>query len=65
MLVEVSVPLDVIGTVRCDFDGNYHVEVNGHEVDTDRETYWRVIEARDSQDHFRRRVRELGIEVEL
>lgn len=61
MLVEVSVPLDVIGTVKCDFDGNYHVEVNGHEVDTDEETYWRVIEARDA--HFRS-MRDLGVDVD-
>lgn len=61
MLVEVSVPLDVIGTVRCDFDGNYHVEVSGHEVDTDSETYWRVIEARDA--HLRS-MRELRTEVD-
>lgn len=61
MLVEVSIPLDIIGTVRCDFDGNYHVEVNDHEVNTDRETYWRIIKARE--DHFKHRVRELGIKV--
>lgn len=65
MLVEVSVPLDVIGTVRCDYDGNYHVEVNGYEVDTDERTYRQVIEARGSlQDHFRRRAHELGIGVD-
>ena len=64
MLVEVSVPLDIIGMARCDHDGNYHVEVNGYEVDTDEKTYWHVIEARSSlQDHFRRRVYELGIEM--
>lgn len=48
MLVEVSIPLEVIGIVRCDFDGDYHVEVMGQEVDTDRDTYWRVIKARES-----------------
>lgn len=62
MLVEVSVPLNVIGTVRCDFDGNYHVEVNGHEVDTDEKTYWQIIKSRE--EHFRRRVHELGIGVD-
>lgn len=46
MLVEVSIPLDAIGVVRCDFDGDYHVEVNGQEVDTDEKTYWQVISAR-------------------
>lgn len=65
MLVEVSVPLDVIGMVRCDYDGNYHVEINGYEVDTDERTYMQVIEARGSlQDYFRRRVLELGIGVD-
>lgn len=65
MLVEVSVPLDVIGMVRCDYDGNYHIEVNGYEVDTDERTYWQVIAARGSlPDYFRRRAHELGIEVD-
>lgn len=65
MLVEISVPLDVIGMVRCDYDGNYHVEVNGYEVNTNERTYWQVIAARDSlQDHFRRRAFELGIGVD-
>ena len=59
MLVEVSVPLEVIGRVRCDYDGDYHVEVMGQEVDTDRNTYWRVIRARES-----RRMREREIEVD-
>lgn len=64
MLVEVSVPLDVIGMVRCDYDGNYRIEVNGYEVDTDEKTYWQVIATRDSfQDHFRRRAHELGLFV--
>lgn len=58
MLVEVSVPLEVIGRVECDFDGDYHVEVMGQEVDTDEDTYWRVIRARDTH-----RVDTLGIEV--
>lgn len=49
MLVEVSIPLDAIGVVRCDFDGNYHVEVNGQEVDSDEKTYWQVIRARESR----------------
>ena len=59
MLVEVSVPLEAIGTVRCDYYGDYHVEVMGQEVDTDRDTYWRVIRARESH-----RKRELGIGVD-
>lgn len=58
MLVEVSVPLEVIGRVRCDYDGGYHVKVMGQEVDTDEDTYLRVIRAWES-----RRKRELGIEV--
>ncbi len=45
-LVEVSVPLEAVGVVRCDFDGSYHVEVNGQEVDSDEKTYWQVIRAR-------------------
>lgn len=48
MLVEVSIPLDAIGRVRCDFDGSFHIEVNGQEVDTDEKTYWQVILARRS-----------------
>lgn len=62
MLVEVSVPLEVIGTVKCDFDGYYHVEVLGQEVDTDKDTYWRVIRARDRARELHR-ARELGIEA--
>lgn len=46
MLIEVSIPLDAIGRARCDFDGSYHIEVNGQEVDTDERTYWQVIVAR-------------------
>ena len=65
MLVEVSIPLDIIGVVRCDHDGSYHVEINGYEVDTNEKTYWQVIEARGSlQNYFRRRAHELGIEVD-
>ncbi len=48
MLIEVSIPLDAIGMARCDFDGSYHIEVNGQEVDTDEKTYWQVILARRS-----------------
>ena len=59
MLVEVSVPLEVIGRVRCDYDGDYHVEVMEQEVGTDEDTYWRVIRARESY-----RTRELGVEVD-
>lgn len=59
MLVEVSVPLEVIGRVECDYDGDYHVEVMGQEVSTDEDTYWRVIRAREQH-----RVTTLGIEVE-
>lgn len=39
MLVKVFVPLEIIGTVKCDFNGDYHVEVLGQEVDTDEGTY--------------------------
>lgn len=46
VLVEVAIPLECIGSVRCDFDGFYHVQVLGEEVDTDEETYLRVVEAR-------------------
>lgn len=59
VLVEVAIPLERIGTVRCDFDGIYHVQVFGEEVVTDEETYRRVVEARDA--HLRR-TRELGVE---
>lgn len=59
MLVEVSVPLEVIGRVECDYYGNYHVEVMGQDVSTDEDTYWRVIRARESH-----RARELGVEVD-
>lgn len=59
MLVEVSVPLEIIGRVRCDYYGDYHVEVMGQEVDTDEDTYRRVIKARESY-----RVATLGIEVD-
>lgn len=59
MLVEVSVPLEVIGRVRCDYYGDYHVEVMGQEVSTDEDTYRRVIKARESH-----RMREREIEVE-
>lgn len=55
MLVEVSVPLEVIGRVECDYDGDYHVEVMGQEVNTDEDTYWRVIRARES--HTARKLR--------
>ena len=48
MLIEVSIPLDAIGMARCDFDGSYHIEVTGQEVDTDEKTYWQVILARKS-----------------
>lgn len=58
MLVEVAIPLKCIGAVRCDFHGVYHVQVLGEEVDTDEETFQRVVEARDA--HLRR-ARELGI----
>ena len=60
VLVEVAIPLECIGTVSCDFDGIHHVQVFGEEVDTDEETYRRVVEARDA--HLRR-MRELGVEV--
>ena len=46
MLVEIAVPIECVGTVWCDFDGYYHAEVMGQTVDTDRRTYWRVVEAR-------------------
>lgn len=39
MLVEVSIPLEIIGKVECDYDGNYHVEVMGQECITDEDTY--------------------------
>ena len=61
MLVEVSVPLDVIGVVRCDFYGIYHVQMFGEEVVTDEETYRRVIKARDA---YLRNMRELRTEVD-
>lgn len=51
VLVDVAIPLEYIGTVRCDFDGVYHVQVLGKEVVTDKETYRRVVEARD--EHLR------------
>lgn len=60
VLVEVAIPLECIGTVRCDFDGIHHVQVLGEEVDTDEETYRRVVEARDA--HLRRTC-ELKVEV--
>lgn len=60
VLVEVAIPLECIGVVRCDFDGIYHVQVFGEEVDTDEETYRRVVDARDA---YLRRMRKLGIEV--
>lgn len=47
MLVEIAVPIECVGTVRCDFYGHYHVEVMGQEVDTDEDTYRKVIEARN------------------
>jgi hypothetical protein len=47
MLVEIAVPIECVGTVRCDFNGYYHVEVMGQEVDTDEDTYRKVIEARN------------------
>ncbi len=56
VLVEVAIPLEHIGVVRCDFDGIYHVQVFGEEVVTDKETYRRVTEARDAD---LRRMREL------
>lgn len=46
VLVDVALPLSCVGTVRCDFDGDYHVEVMGYETDTDKDSYWRVSEAR-------------------
>lgn len=61
MLVEVAIPLECIGVVRCDFDGIYHVQVCGEEVVTDEETYRRVVKARDA--HLRR-MREPGVEVD-
>lgn len=48
VLVEVSIPLEVVGRVECGHDGEYYVEVMGQEVDTDEDTYWRVIRARES-----------------
>lgn len=47
MLVEIAVPIECVGTVWCDFNGYYHVEVMGQAVGTDRNTYWKVIEARN------------------
>lgn len=47
MLVEIAVPIECVGTVWCDFNGDYHVEVMGQAVDTDEGTYWKVIEARE------------------
>ena len=61
VLVEVAIPLECIGVVRCDFDGIYHVQVLGEEVETDEATYRRVVEARYS--HLRR-LRELEVEVD-
>lgn len=60
VLVEVAIPLECIGAVRCDFDGVHHVQVLGEEVDTDEETYRRVADARDA--HLRR-TREPGEEM--
>lgn len=60
VLVEVAIPLECIGVVRCDFDGIYHVQVLGEEVETNEATYRRVIEARYS--HLRR-LRKLEEEV--
>ena len=62
MLVDVAIPIECIGVVRCDFDGIYHVQVFGEEVITDEETYRRVFEARDA---YLRRMREpLGNKVD-
>lgn len=61
VLVEVAIPLECIGAVRCDFDGIHHVQVFGEEVDTDEETYRRVVEARDA---YLRSKCELGVEAE-
>ncbi len=61
VLVEVAIPLEYIGVVRCDFDGIYHMQVLGEEVETDEATYRRVVEARYS--HLRR-LRELEGEVD-
>ena len=47
-LVEVTLPLECVGTVRCDFDGIYHAQVFGEEVETDEATYRRVVKARDA-----------------
>lgn len=58
MLVEIAIPLEHIGTVTCDFDGDYHVEVMGVEVETDRDTYLRVSNARHTQ-----RMRELEVDA--
>lgn len=58
VLVEVAIPLECIGVVRCDFDGIYHAQVLGEEVETDKATYRRVVEARARYSHIRR-LREL------
>lgn len=53
VLVEMAVPLECVGAVRCDFDGIYHAQVLGEEFETDETTYQRVIEARIA--HLRRK----------
>lgn len=47
MLVDVSIPIECIGKVECDFHGDYHVEVMGQMVETDEATYWRLVKARE------------------
>lgn len=53
VLVEMAVPLECIGTVRCDFDDICYAQVLGKEFETDEATYQRVVEARIT--HLRRK----------
>lgn len=43
--VTIFVPLESIGVVRCDFDGVYHIQIDGREFVTDEETYWNGVSA--------------------
>lgn len=50
MLVNVAIPIEHIGKVECDFHGDYHIEVMGKKVETDEDTYWRLVKAREESD---------------
>lgn len=45
--ITIFAPLESVGTVKCDYEGLYHIQIDDKEFVTDEATYWRIINARN------------------